>query len=142
MTVSAPTATTSHDTSRPGACGRATTNAGRILSEQIAAIRPDIASLGPLLTGVHDYQTRSAPRIGQLMANLADKQNTDVLFLTCADSRIVPNLITGSGPGDLFTVRNVGNLVPPTGDDSVHAAIEHAVDALGVSSIVVCGHSV
>jgi carbonic anhydrase len=116
-------------------------NAGRALSEQIAASRPDIASLRPLLTGVHDYQTRSAPRIGQVMADLADKQNPDVLFLTCADSRIVPNLITGSGPGDLFTVRNVGNLVPPSGDDSVHAAIEHAIDALGVSSIVICGHS-
>jgi len=116
-------------------------NAGRVLSEQIAARRPDTASLGPLLTGVHDYQTRSAPRIGQVMADLADKQNPDVLFLTCADSRIVPNLITGSGPGDLFTVRNVGNLVPPTGDDSLHAAIEYAIDALGVSSIVVCGHS-
>jgi carbonic anhydrase len=116
-------------------------NAGRALSEQIAASRPDIASLRPLLTGVHDYQTRSAPRIGQVMADLADAQNPDVLFLTCADSRIVPNLITGSGPGDLFTVRNVGNLVPPSGDDSVHAAIEHAIGALGVSSIVVCGHS-
>ncbi|HEV7807763.1 MAG TPA: SulP family inorganic anion transporter [Solirubrobacteraceae bacterium] len=116
-------------------------NAGRVLTDQITASRPDVAALASLLTGVHDYQTRSAPMMGQVMADLAEKQDPDVLFLTCADSRIVPNLITGSGPGDLFTVRNVGNLVPPSGDDSVRASIELAVEALGVRSIVVCGHS-
>lgn len=116
-------------------------NAGRVLTDQITASRPDVAALASLLTGVHDYQTRSAPMMGQLMADLAERQDPDVLFLTCADSRIVPNLITGSGPGDLFTVRNVGNLVPPSGDDSVRASVELAVEALGVRSIVVCGHS-
>jgi carbonic anhydrase len=116
-------------------------NAGRVLTDQITASRPDVAALAPLLTGVHDYQTRSAPMMGQVMADLADEQDPHVLFLTCSDSRIVPNLITGSGPGDLFTVRNVGNLVPPSGDDSVRASIELAVDVLGVRSIVVCGHS-
>jgi carbonic anhydrase len=125
----------------PWALWQSEDNAGRVLTDQITAGRPDVASLGPLLTGVHDYQTRSAPRMGRVMADLAEEQNPDVLFLTCADSRIVPNLITGSGPGDLFTVRNVGNLVPPTGDDSVLASIEQAVDVLSVRSIVVCGHS-
>jgi carbonic anhydrase len=79
--------------------------------------------------------------MGRVMTDLADEQDPDVLFLTCVDSRIVPNLITGSGPGDLFTVRNLGNLVPPRNDDSVLASIEQAVDVLSVRSIVVCGHS-
>ncbi|MGC5412386.1 carbonic anhydrase, partial [Streptomyces sp. DT225] len=72
-------------------------------------------------------------------------QRPSQLFITCADSRLVTSMITASGPGDLFTVRNIGNLVPPPdaekGDHSVGAAIEYAVDVLGVESITVCGHS-
>jgi carbonic anhydrase len=65
------------------------------------------------------------------------------MFITCADSRIVPELITQSSPGDLFVTRNVGNVVPPYGqmNGGVSTAIEYAVLALGVQHIIVCGHS-
>ncbi|MNS95861.1 Carbonic anhydrase 1 [compost metagenome] len=65
------------------------------------------------------------------------------MFITCADSRIVPELITQSSPGDLFVTRNVGNVVPPYGqmNGGVSTAIEYAVLALGVHHIIVCGHS-
>jgi carbonic anhydrase len=90
---------------------------------------------------VHEYQTRSAPMMGRMMADLAQGQEPTVLFLTCSDSRVVPNLITGSGPGDLFTIRNIANLVPAGDDDSTIAAIEYAIEVLGISTVVICGHS-
>jgi carbonic anhydrase len=90
---------------------------------------------------VHRAQEES---LKALLARLAaEGQQPAHLFITCADSRIVPTMITTSGPGDQFCVRNIGNLVPPKGanSNSVGAAIEYAVDVLGVRSIVVCGHS-
>ncbi|WP_456430327.1 carbonic anhydrase [Nitratifractor sp.] len=72
-------------------------------------------------------------------------QNPKALFIGCSDSRVMPNMITGSGPGDLFILRNVGNFVPPfSPDNDFHAtaaAIEYAVTHLEVSDIIVCGHS-
>ncbi|MUL43558.1 carbonic anhydrase [Streptomonospora sp. PA3] len=100
---------------------------------------------GLLLSGAREYHAGTAARLRALMGRLALRQRPKALFLTCADSRVVPNLITASGPGDLFTVRNIGNLVPrrdgERGDDSVGAAIEYAVTVLEVPSVVVCGHS-
>ncbi|MEV5546228.1 carbonic anhydrase [Streptomyces sp. NPDC052309] len=77
-------------------------------------------------------------------AGLAEGQSPEVLFITCSDSRVVPALITGARPGELFELRTAGNIVPPyaaerpTGEA---ATIEYAVQVLGVSDIVVCGHS-
>ncbi|MET9604059.1 SulP family inorganic anion transporter [Streptomyces sp. NPDC006512] len=101
---------------------------------------------GQLANGISAFQRDTAPRVRDELARLArEGQRPSQLFLTCADSRLVTSMITASGPGDLFTVRNVGNLVPLPGaestDDSVAAAIEYAVDVLKVDSITVCGHS-
>ena len=78
-----------------------------------------------------------------LFAQLSNSQSPEVLFITCSDSRIDPNLITQTEPGDLFVIRNAGNIVPPhtTESDGIVASIEFAVVALGVKHIVVCGHS-
>ncbi|MFI9545640.1 carbonic anhydrase [Streptomyces sp. NPDC052016] len=77
-------------------------------------------------------------------ARLAEGQSPQVLFITCSDSRVVPALITGARPGELFELRTAGNIVPPyvsqlpTGEA---ATIEYAVEVLGVRDVVVCGHS-
>ncbi|MDH6124576.1 SulP family inorganic anion transporter [Kitasatospora sp. GP82] len=100
-----------------------------------------------LLDGVRGFQQHTAPLVRHELARLArEGQTPSQLFLTCADSRLVTSMITNSGPGDLFTVRNVGNLVPApyepgATDDSVAAAVQYAVEVLEVRSITVCGHS-
>ncbi|MFD6312790.1 carbonic anhydrase [Streptomyces nigra] len=77
-------------------------------------------------------------------AKLAEGQSPQVLFITCSDSRVVPALITGARPGELFELRTAGNIVPPYASQhptSEAATIEYAVEVLGVRDIVVCGHS-
>ncbi len=98
-----------------------------------------------LFAGVREYQGRTARLVRPILAELAFEQKPEHLFITCVDSRVVPNIITASGPGDLFINRNVGNLVPGFGsrtpDDSVAATVEYAIEVLGIRTITVCGHS-
>ncbi|CRK58484.1 Carbonic anhydrase [Alloactinosynnema sp. L-07] len=95
--------------------------------------------LRPLLDGAREYHRRGAPMLRPHLRKLAAAQQPHAMFLTCADSRIVPNVITTSGPGDLFTLRNVGNLVP--GDLSMRAGVLYALDHLHVPTMIICGHS-
>ncbi|MCX4739330.1 carbonic anhydrase [Streptomyces antibioticus] len=75
---------------------------------------------------------------------LAEGQYPEALFITCSDSRVIPALITGARPGEIFELRNAGNIVPPHGGQGASgeaATIEYALEVLGVQDIVVCGHS-
>lgn len=101
-----------------------------------------------LISGIVEFRERQLPKYAERFRGLALTQSPDALFVTCADSRVVPDLLVSTHPGDLFTMRNVGNLVPPAtaegisiGDVSEASAIEYAVLVLKVANIVVCGHS-
>lgn len=98
-----------------------------------------------LIQGVHQFRTEEFEHYKGLFERLASEgQTPHTLFITCSDSRVLAELVTGSQPGDLFVVKNVGNIVPPvsvSGPNSTAAALEFAVDALGVRDIVICGHT-
>ena len=99
-----------------------------------------------LIEGVHKFRTDEFGNYRKLFRKLSqDGQDPHTLFITCSDSRVLAELITQSKPGDLFVVKNVGNIVPPAGvtgsTNSTAAAIEFAVESLRVSDIVVCGHT-
>jgi len=78
-----------------------------------------------------------------LFSKLSSGQSPEVLFITCSDSRIDPNLLTNSEPGELFVIRNAGNIVPPHTNTTCGfaASIEFAINAIGIKHIIVCGHS-
>lgn len=98
-----------------------------------------------LVEGLHKFQSEIFHSHQELFDALSKGQEPETLFITCSDSRISPNLITQTKPGDLFILRNAGNLVPTYGPVSSHGGeagtIEFAVAGLGVRHIVVCGHT-
>lgn len=104
-----------------------------------------------LLKGIAEFRKNSLESYRYKFSKLASYQSPDALFVACCDSRVVPNVFASSDPGDLFVVRNIGNLVPPyssqldsrgalTGS-SVGAAIEYSLSNLNVKDIIICGHS-
>lgn len=96
-----------------------------------------------VISGVAKFQNEVYPDKKATFQKLANGQNPEVLFITCSDSRIDPNLVTQTDPGELFICRNAGNIVPPHSNQTggMTASIEFAVAALGVEHIVICGHT-
>ena len=96
-----------------------------------------------VIEGFLRFQKEAFPQRSKLFKKLASNQNPKTLFISCSDSRLVPELVTQREPGELFVIRNAGNIVPPFGPEpgGVSASVEYAVMALGVRDIVVCGHS-
>jgi carbonic anhydrase len=97
-----------------------------------------------LIQGIVDFRKNLTEEYRMLFAKLALGQKPDALFIACSDSRVVPNLFASTNPGDLFVLRNMGNLIPPASslqDSSASAALEFSVFTLNVSDIIVCGHS-
>jgi carbonic anhydrase len=96
-----------------------------------------------LLQGIQEFQSSYFAENRDLFEELGHGQSPRVLFITCSDSRIVPSLITHSDPGDLFVIRNAGNIIPPFGaaNGGEGAAVEYAINALNITQIIVCGHN-
>ena len=96
-----------------------------------------------ILKGLSRFQKRVYPKQRDLFQKLALGQRPEALFITCADSRIDPCLLTQTRPGQLFICRVIGNIIPPYPDaiGGVSATIEYAVGVLGVPDVIVCGHT-
>jgi carbonic anhydrase len=101
-----------------------------------------------LVEGIVEFRNRVRPVVRETFARLALGQSPDALFIACSDSRVAINVFASTEPGDLFVVRNAGNIVSPAAadgisvaDESEAAAIEFAVGLLRVRDIIVCGHS-
>lgn len=102
--------------------------------------------MNKLLQGILEFRETDFLEYKELFNNLGKAQNPHTLFIGCADSRVVPNLITKTLPGELFVIRNIANIIPPyrvNNDEflATTSAIEYAVEILEVENIVVCGHS-
>ena len=96
-----------------------------------------------IVKGVLEFRKNVYPQHKDLFGELATGQSPEVLFFTCSDSRIDPNMMTGTHPGDLFICRNAGNIIPPHSNETggMTASIEFAVAVLHVRHIIVCGHT-
>ena len=96
-----------------------------------------------IIDGFLKFQRDVVPARKELFRKLATSQTPRTLFISCSDSRMVPELVTQREPGDLFVIRNAGNIVPSYGPEpgGVSATVEYAVAVLGVRDIVICGHS-
>jgi len=96
-----------------------------------------------LIKGIEAFQNSIQPDMQDRFSELEGGQSPETLFITCSDSRISPNLLTQTQPGEIFVIRNAGNIVPKpgTGELAIEATIQYAVQVLKVSHVVVCGHA-
>lgn len=96
-----------------------------------------------LMQGLREFKTNYFYSHQELFEQLSQGQQPRVLFITCSDSRVDPNLITQSELGEIFVIRNAGNIIPPFGaaNGGEGAAVEYAIHALGIEQVVICGHS-
>ena len=96
-----------------------------------------------ILKGLNQFQTNYFTLHQEMFRQLSQGQTPEILFITCSDSRIDPNLLTQTKPGELFIIRNLGNIIPTHGssNSSEGAGVEYAVSALNIKHIIVCGHS-
>ncbi|MBJ7450289.1 MAG: carbonic anhydrase [Parachlamydiales bacterium] len=98
-----------------------------------------------LIKGIVEFRKNLTEDYRELFAKLAIGQKPDALFIACSDSRVTPNLFASTNPGDLFVLRNIGNLIPPATSEheeaSAQAAIEYSVFFLNIKDIIICGHS-
>ncbi|KPQ35762.1 MAG: carbonic anhydrase CynT [Phormidesmis priestleyi Ana] len=96
-----------------------------------------------LIQGLREFQSNYVPQNKKLLQELARGQHPRVLFITCSDSRVQPELITQSDLGDLFVIRNAGNIIPPYGatNGGEGATIEYAIKSLDIQHIIICGHT-
>jgi carbonic anhydrase len=99
--------------------------------------------LEKLLRGYERFRREAFPKRKDHFHLLAESQAPETLFITCSDSRVVPDLILQSEPGELFIARQIGNVVPPSGSPAtgVTSTVEYAVRVLGVRHLIICGHS-
>jgi len=95
------------------------------------------------LEGLTLFQRVAYPRHQELFERLAKNQTPQAVFIACSDSRVVPNLLVQAEPGDLFIIRNAGNIIPPAGASygGTTASLEYAIVALGIRDVILCGHS-
>ena len=97
-----------------------------------------------IIAGVHQFRRKYFKQQREFFEHIAQyKQQPQALFITCSDSRINPNLITQTEPGELFIVRNAGNIVPPfgAGISGEAGTIEFAISVLGIRNVIICGHA-
>jgi carbonic anhydrase len=100
-------------------------------------------SMKRIIKGLHEYRQSHYCTHQDLFEQLSHGQKPRVLFITCSDSRIIPSLLTQTDLGELFIIRNAGNIIPPYGatNGGEGAAVEYAIHALGIEEVIVCGHS-
>lgn len=96
-----------------------------------------------LISGIREFQSSYVPSHKALMEELSKGQHPRVLFIACSDSRVDPAIITQSEIGDLFVIRNAGNIIPPfeATNGGEGATIEYAIEALGIRQVIICGHT-